>query len=205
MNNLKNYDEFHQINEDLGVEIFLGIFFTIFSIMAMWVGYIYLVKPPVAYIRRYINKLRADKQFKRELIDIIHSMTKSQKRELKRYVKNSVFAKWDIQTTYHQGGSETSYDRDPNLNEEKQRLLDIFEGEQREKLENLLTKMEDEILHQTMRDSDKWGVKNPDPNLSLSWKPKLDLRSLKDKSREEEWMGAQKKIYGRRRKEKSRN
>lgn len=193
MENLKRFDEFDKVNEDLGTDIFLGIFFTIFGGMLASVAYMFLVKPPIAYMRRFINKLKANRQFRKEIIEIIQTMTSSQKRELKKYIKNSVFAKWNIVTTEFEGGSETSYDRDPELDVEKERLLGIFDEEQREKLENLFDKLESEVRHQTMRDSDEWGVKTPDPDLSLSWKPKLNLRSLKDKSRDEERMEHRKK------------
>lgn len=89
-------------------------------------------------------------------------------------------------------GSEEEFFKEEKVKREKERFLNLFNGEQRVKVEKLINAIDDEFQDQVMRDTRAWGVKDPD--MGMDRKPKLDLRPL-DLEHTEDWWDRHNKVF----------
>jgi len=175
MEKLKKYDEF--LNEETLSELIgfvLGML-TFFGIMLLARH----IPGKITDLQRYINKLKTNKFYKKELFEILSDLTNEQKKQLKKYVKNSVFVEW----THFDTDITEEFIRDEKVDKEKEELLNIFDPEQRKKLELLLNRMEESIKDEVMKDGSEWGALSP--NHMYDYKP-LSIKSVRDKSFSEE-------------------
>lgn len=83
-------------------------------------------------------------------------------------------------------GSEEEFIKDPRVEMEKEEFLNIFNDEQRIKVEKLIDIIDYEFQEQTTRGSTAWGVK--EPNVGMNLKPKLNLRPLDLNHEDDMWI-----------------
>jgi len=89
-------------------------------------------------------------------------------------------------------GTEVEFFKEEKIKREKESFLNIFNGEQKIKIQKLIDVIDLEFQNQTMRDTKAWGVK--DPNVGMSRKPKLDLRPI-DLDNTENWWDRKNKEF----------
>jgi hypothetical protein len=83
-------------------------------------------------------------------------------------------------------GSEEEFIKDARIEREKEEFLNIFNDEQRLKVEKLIDIIDYEFQEQTTRGSTAWGVK--EPGVEMDIRPELNLRPLDLNHEDDMWL-----------------
>jgi hypothetical protein len=168
VNNLKSFEEYKKLNEEeqyYDGESLIGLYI----VGTIFIGLLLMILGSgdngiMNMVRKYLFRLKSAKYYTQEMNDLVVELSEEQRRELKRFIKRSVFIKWSRKDFFNEEDNDYFMTKRRKFDEELQELLKIFNQEQRVRLMTLLGKLKDELERQWFRN---WGFqegkeRNPD-------------------------------------------